>query len=49
VGYEKNVKILGGNPEGKKSLRTLRSIWEYKIKMDISKMEMEGLDWTHMA
>jgi hypothetical protein len=41
-------KKLVGKPEGKRSLGRPRSRWE-NIKMDLRKIEFEGVDWIHLA
>jgi len=36
-------------PEGKRPLGRCRYKWEDNIKMDINKMEQEGVGWVHIA
>jgi hypothetical protein len=42
-------KILVGKPESKKPLGKPRCRWEENTKMDLRKMELEGVDWVHLA
>jgi hypothetical protein len=36
-------------PEGKKTLERPRYRWEDNIKMDLREIELEGVDWIHLA
>jgi hypothetical protein len=36
-------------PEGKRPLRRLRHRWENNIKMDLSKIVLDGVDLIHLA
>jgi hypothetical protein len=40
--------IVVGKPEGKRTLGRPRHRWE-DIKMNLRKIEWEGVDWMHMA
>jgi hypothetical protein len=42
-------KLLVGNSEGKRPLKRPRRIWEDNIKMDLSDMDFDGVDWVHLA
>jgi hypothetical protein len=41
--------FLGGKPEGKRPLRRRKLRWEDNIRVDIRKLEWEGVDWMHLA
>jgi hypothetical protein len=46
MGEKRNAyRILRGKPEGKRSLGRLRHRWMYNIKMDLRKIECDGMDW----
>jgi hypothetical protein len=50
MGGKRNAcKILVGKPEGKKSLRRPRLRWVNNIKMDLTEIELDGMDWIHLA
>jgi hypothetical protein len=40
---------LVGIPEGKKPLERARNRWEDNIRMDITEVGWEGVDWIHLA
>jgi hypothetical protein len=42
-------KILVRNPEGKRPLGRPKHGWEDNIKIDLTEMWWEGVDWIHMA
>jgi hypothetical protein len=42
-------KIFVGKPEGKRSLRGSRRIWEDNIRLDLWETEWEGVNWMHLA
>jgi hypothetical protein len=42
-------KILVGKPEGRKSLGRPRGRWESNIKVGISEIGCEGVDWINLA
>jgi len=41
--------ILVGKPEGKRPPGRFRRGWEDNIRMDVKKIQWEGLDWIHLA
>jgi hypothetical protein len=41
--------ILIGNHEGKRLLGRPRRRWENNIRMDLTEVGWEGLDWMHLA
>jgi hypothetical protein len=41
--------ILAGNPEEKTSLGRPRYRWEDDIKIDLTKIVLEGVNWIHLA
>jgi hypothetical protein len=46
---EKNTyRILVGKPEGKRSLGRRRRRWVDNIKIDLSGIELGGLDWINL-
>jgi hypothetical protein len=47
--YFKSLVILVRKPEGKTPLRRPRLKWEGNNKMDIRKIELEDVDWIHLA
>jgi hypothetical protein len=49
IGEMRNVySILFGKPEGKRSLGRRRR-WEDNIRMDLTEIVLEVLDWFHLA
>jgi hypothetical protein len=42
-------RILVGSPEGKRPLGRPRRRWVDNIKMDLREIELDGVDWIHMA
>jgi hypothetical protein len=40
---------LVGKPEGKRPLNKPRSRWENNIRMDLSEIRWEGVDWMHVS
>jgi hypothetical protein len=42
-------RILVGNPEGRRPLRSPRHRWEDNIKMDLRKIGWGGMDWFNLA
>jgi hypothetical protein len=49
VEERKVYKVLVGNPEGKRPLGRLRRRWEYRIRMDLREIGLEGVDWIRLA
>jgi hypothetical protein len=50
MGEMRNVyKILVGRTEGKRSLGRPRHRWEDNIKMDLTEIGFEGVEWIHLA
>jgi hypothetical protein len=47
-GFHTN-RIFVRKPEGKRSLRRLRSSWVDNIKMDLREIGLGGMDWTDLA
>jgi hypothetical protein len=45
----KVYKVLVGQAEGKKPLRTPRRRWENGIKTDLRKIGWERVEWTDLA
>jgi hypothetical protein len=41
-------KMLVGKPEGKRPLGKPRRRWEDNIRMDLSEIGWEGVDWIHL-
>jgi hypothetical protein len=41
--------ILVGKPEGKRPLGRLRCRWVDNIKMDLSEIRWDGMDWIDLA
>jgi hypothetical protein len=41
--------ILFGTPEEKRLLGRPRRRCEYNIKMDLREIELDGVDWIHLA
>jgi hypothetical protein len=41
--------ILVGKHEGKRPLGRPRHRWEDNIRFDLREIELEGMDWMHMA
>jgi hypothetical protein len=49
-GEKKNAyRILVGKPEGKRPLGTPKRRWMDNIKMGLSEIEWDGLDWIDLA
>jgi hypothetical protein len=42
-------RIFLGKPEGKRPLGRLRCRWVDNIKMDLSEIGWDGVDWINMA
>jgi hypothetical protein len=42
-------KILAGKPKGKRPLGRPMHISDHNIKMDLREMNLEGVDWIHLA
>jgi hypothetical protein len=42
-------KVLVGKPEGRTSFGRPRRRWEDNVRMDLSEIMWEGLDWIHLA
>jgi hypothetical protein len=40
---------LVGNPERKRPLRRPRRRWINNIRMDLREIDLEGMDWIHLA
>jgi hypothetical protein len=50
MGEKRNAyRILVGKPERKRPLGRLRCRWVKNIKMDLRKIEWDGVDWIDMA
>jgi hypothetical protein len=50
MGEKRNAyRILVGNPEGKRPLGRPRRSWVDNIKMDLRKIEWDGMDWIDLA
>jgi hypothetical protein len=50
MGEKRNAyTILVGKPEGKRPLRRPRRRWVDNIKMDLSDIGWDGVDWMDMA
>jgi hypothetical protein len=41
--------ISSGEPEVKRLFERPRRRWENNIRMDLTKIEWEGVDWIHLA
>jgi len=46
---EKFIKILVRKPNGKRTLRRPRCIWEGNIRMDLREIGWEDVDWIHLV
>jgi hypothetical protein len=44
-----SYRILEGNPEGKRPLGRPRRRWVHNIKMDLSEIGWDGMDWIDLA
>jgi hypothetical protein len=42
-------RVLVGRPEGKRPLGRPRRRWEDNIKMDLRKIEIDGVNWIQLA
>jgi hypothetical protein len=50
MGQMKNEDhTLVGKPEGKRPLERPRRRWEDNIKMDLTNISLEGVDWIHLG
>jgi hypothetical protein len=50
MGEKRNAyRILGGKPEGKRSLGRPRCKWVDNIKMDLREIGWSCMDWIHLA
>jgi hypothetical protein len=50
MGEKRNAyRILVGMPEGKRPLGRPRSKWVDNIKMDLSEIGWDGMDWIYLA
>jgi hypothetical protein len=50
MGEKRNVhSLLVGNPEGKRPLGRPRHRWMNNIKMDLSEIELNVVDWIGLA
>jgi hypothetical protein len=50
MGEERGVYgVLVGRPEGKRPLERPRRRWEYKIKMDLREIGIDGANWIELA
>jgi hypothetical protein len=45
---ETACKILIGKPEGRRPLGRPKHRWEDNIRMDLTEIGWEGLDWLHL-
>jgi hypothetical protein len=43
------TKNLVGNPEGRNPLERPEHRWQHNIKMYLTKIGMDGVDWINMA
>jgi hypothetical protein len=41
--------ILVGRPEGKRPLGRSKRRWDDNIRMDLTEVGWEGVDWIHLA
>jgi hypothetical protein len=48
-GDEKCIQNLIGKPEGNRLLRRHRHIWENNIKMDLTEIGCEDVNWIHLG
>jgi hypothetical protein len=48
VGNKKCVQNFG-KPDWKRALGRSRRVWYGNIKMDITEIEFEGVDWIHLV
>ena len=48
-GEERRIQGFGGKPEGKRSQRRPRRIWENNIKIDLQEVACGGMDWMELA
>jgi hypothetical protein len=49
-GAKRNTyRILEGKPEGKRSLRRTKRRWVDNIKMNLSEIGWDGMDWIDLA
>jgi hypothetical protein len=50
IGKQRNrYRILMGKPEGKRSIARPECRWEDNIKMDLRKIEWDGMDWINLT
>jgi hypothetical protein len=50
IGQKRNAfRILMGKPEGKRPLGKPRHRWVDNIKMELTEIGWDGVDWIHMA
>jgi hypothetical protein len=42
-------KVLVGNPEGRKPPGRPRGRWEDEIRMDVTEIGWEAVEWIHLA
>jgi hypothetical protein len=50
MGETRNAnRILVGNPEGKRLLGRPRRRWLYDIKMDLTDIGCDGMDWIELT
>jgi hypothetical protein len=49
VGGSKCIYILVGKREGKKPLENPWRRWEDNIRMDLTNLGWEGVEWMHLA
>jgi hypothetical protein len=45
----KLYKVLVGKPEGKRPLRRPMHRWEDGIRMDLTEIDLGGVDWIRLA
>jgi hypothetical protein len=50
MGEGKDVyRVLVGRPDGKSPVGRPRRRWEYNIKIDLRKIEIDGTNWIRLA
>jgi len=50
MGMRRGVyRVLEGQPQGKRALRSFRRKWEYNNKMDLQEVGLGGMKWIDLA